>query len=388
MRKTIFDNPEWAGKTRRQAFTLVELLVVIAIIGVLIALLLPAIQAAREAARRMQCSSHLKQLGVAVHNFHDAQKGLPPGGIAMEYASFWFFIYPYIEQQALYDIVYSRGFGSGFNASWWGCSATPDGALGSSAEAVRRQFGSVPIYICPTRRGGGPHYVKAETFTGTGGQNLVPGPQSDYAIVHMYDRALLSGPNHPSVTDNNWHMNWDPAYPNHVQPYRSPFRLANTNAPNAPLVSDRYVAWIPRDTMAIIADGTSNQILIGEKHIPMSSLGYCDPIPNTSDYYSDCGYQSIGQNRGFPAGRSFSMYFTNDENSITTPFPLCRPIDHQGALSGRPNGIYGFGSWHPGLCQFVFGDGAVHALTVSTPVNPILFRLGVVNDGNSVDLAQ
>ncbi len=122
---------------KRHGFTLVELLVVIAIIGILIALLLPAVQSAREAARRMQCSNNLKQIGLALHNYHSAHKSFPPGGIASNELSFLVFILPYIEQKPLYDQF-------NFNAGSY--------TLGSATSNGRAEHGQVaiPCYLCPS----------------------------------------------------------------------------------------------------------------------------------------------------------------------------------------------------------------------------------------------
>src|SRR5437773_5561731 len=98
----------------RSAFTLVELLVVIAIIGVLVALLLPAVQTAREAARRMQCTNNLKQMAIASHNIHDVTQYFPSGhrttfvgnasgGTAVYYNNCFIQMLPYIEQQPLFN---------------------------------------------------------------------------------------------------------------------------------------------------------------------------------------------------------------------------------------------------------------------------------------------
>ncbi|TWU20082.1 hypothetical protein Pla52o_45960 [Novipirellula galeiformis] len=102
---------------RNPGFTLVELLVVIAIIGVLVGLLLPAVQSAREAARRMQCSNNLKQLGLALHTYHDTLGSFPPGHtlsrVNLSDGFTWpIFLWPYIEQGALYDqLNFSSNFG-------------------------------------------------------------------------------------------------------------------------------------------------------------------------------------------------------------------------------------------------------------------------------------
>jgi prepilin-type N-terminal cleavage/methylation domain-containing protein len=102
---------------RRSAFTLIELLVVIAVISILVALLLPAVQAAREAARRMSCSNNMRQIGIAMHDHHAAMNKLPPGSVAKQYPNDpntpWTFyrwsafamLSPYLENTAAYQIL-------------------------------------------------------------------------------------------------------------------------------------------------------------------------------------------------------------------------------------------------------------------------------------------
>src|SRR5436190_10731319 len=117
----------------RACFTLVELLVVIAIIAVLVGLLLPAVQKAREAGARVSCGNNLKQIGLALHMYHDDQKTLPTSRLSDLHATWAVLIMPYVEQGVLYN--------------QWNLVAT----YYDQNDIARRT--PVPIYFCPSRRG-------------------------------------------------------------------------------------------------------------------------------------------------------------------------------------------------------------------------------------------
>ncbi len=136
---------------KRKGFTLIELLVVIAIIAILIALLLPAVQQAREAARRSSCKNNLKQIGLALHNYHETHNSLPPGSIVQlnsagtTYSGHgWTWhatILPYIDQAPLYNQIQGPG-SSGMGAESGGSTSTKQRLAGRTA---------ISVFWCPSQ---------------------------------------------------------------------------------------------------------------------------------------------------------------------------------------------------------------------------------------------
>lgn len=223
----------------RRGFTLVELLVVIAIIGILVALLLPAVQAAREAARRMQCGNNIKQLGIALHNYHDTYKTFPPdaiwhgnpkgtvsaSGTQRNYT--WIcMILPFIEQGPLHDkINFAR-------------PAFITGATAGSATAGELQR------------------IIVDSGNTTALEVMIPSLQCPS------DPAFNSPPRGVGITSYAGNAGWD----GHRRKHRDSWRAG---------VFTFYDATKLRD----IVDGTSNTIAIGE----VTTRGYCcrQPAPVT-----------------------------------------------------------------------------------------------------------
>lgn len=200
----------------RRGFTLVELLVVIAIIGVLIALLLPAVQQAREAARRTQCINNLKQVGLAVHNFHDTYGELPPSRVQYEYLGWSALILPFMEQTNLYDQIDMK-------------------KKYKDQTTVVQQTG-ISGYVCPSRHKSGDLTKVVQAI------NVNNGAAWDYASV--------SGPS------------GDNSIIRQLRKEKGMLVVADGN-------KDKYRS---QTDFASVTDGLTNTIMVGERHVQVQNL--------------------------------------------------------------------------------------------------------------------
>ena len=337
-------------RSLRCAFTLVELLVVIAIIGVLVVLLLPAVQAAREAARRMSCTNKLRQIGLAVHNFENSYGYLPPGVVnttsttvnpdlaeytrGSSYAnhSFLSVMLPYIEQA---NLLVSAGGGYNFHLNW-------DEGTNQAASAVR-----LPLYECPSVPS--KHLVSPNPVSG---QSSFFPATSDYWPVNRAN-------DNPAV--------WNTlglGYPGGADPDG----VKGCLAANA------------RTRVAQITDGLSNTILAGEsgaRHEGWSAgKKYGDSNQGTT--WGVRGAWAQGSNNIVCAGTVGPVAPGSSPTKVSTAAHVPTAVSINGWNQGE---LYAF---HPSVCIVVFGDASTRPLKASLSF-ATLQKLAARADGNSVD---
>lgn len=342
----------------RGGFTLVELLVVIAIIGILVALLLPAVQAAREAARRMSCGNNLKQLALASLNYEDTYHTLPwnndlgnaraPGNPTSRWnqLSWIVTVLPFIEQQPLRDQIYS-------NPAWYNQTVNLDRMPAAIKEAV------VPALICPSNTQENVRRNGQRSGYRHGGGNNAAGTDYSGNLGHIWGGWKDCG----AVPDFN---NEAPA--NFTNMFR---RGANPGTPwvNGESLSEqsningvfRYHGSVK---LAEILDGTSNTVMVFEDMHWRG--GNSTTTPHDKGETDDCAWIS-----GFGA-----------INSIRNPINNKNPARLQGAGDRR---CHGWSSNHPGGAQAALCDGSVRF--VSETVNNVTrYGMGVRNDGVPIEI--
>jgi prepilin-type N-terminal cleavage/methylation domain-containing protein/prepilin-type processing-associated H-X9-DG protein len=310
-------------RTRRTGFTLIELLVVIAIIGVLIALLLPAVQSAREAARRIQCVNNLKQLGLALHSYQDALGSFPvttirhlgdPTCIACGYGALYTFrtlMLPQIEQGALYNAINFT-----YLFSPYGFGDTQRYPLNTTAAATL-----VSVFTCPSDRMG---------VVGTTGYG------SSITNTEVPDANYMASAGTKIALGNTWDGHAPPCTAAADDGAMYEFRAVKLNE---------------------LTDGTSNTILLGEMGRGPQGVGMGDWFAGWDAVVQRLS--SVGINRAYTAPFPYADRMTPSANP-----PL------QG-----PQSSMGFGSYHPGGANFAFADGSVKFVKETSDLR-ILIALG------------
>jgi prepilin-type N-terminal cleavage/methylation domain-containing protein/prepilin-type processing-associated H-X9-DG protein len=328
-------------KVPRCAFTLIELLVVIAIIGILIGLLLPAVQKVRSAANRTKCANNLHQLILACHNYESAYHQFPPGakGYGACYTNTGFgdpkiynqnglvLLLPFMEQDALYRTMDLTQAMSGQNTGYCCGSAGDSGGtvVGNPAVNAAAVSTVLPCFTCPADMNGNIHLGAGGAYgCGTGGN----GVKTNYDFC-MHENDF-------------WYCNnWRNVAP---QSQRRMFGESSTTR------------------VADIMDGTSNTIAIGEQTTTNS-----DGVVNTNGTCTPWGYRGWVHMGIDPAYGGI-----NDWKKDSSGNP------HPGVLV---NWAFA-GSLHPGGCHFAFADGAVHFLSETIPTTT-LDQLSAMADGKT-----
>ena len=319
------------ARKRRLAFTLVELLVVIAIIGILVALLLPAIQAAREAARRTQCTNNLKQLGLGLQNYHDTHKSYPfawmvylPGGSlgpGMNAQVWGVRILPFIEQQSLKDRFDDRY--PAVNAF---------AALPQVQENLKVIQTVLPTYICPSALGAPDKRTVSADLTPAGYPLSWSAAPSDY-IATTGVRGVFA----------------TVAYSGSAGGSRDGvLQYLGTNLSNPTQIT------VSSNKMADITDGTSNTFIVAERtggnRIYAGLSVWNNPLEPTYAGINGGGWGDILNGEHWVAG---SLW---DNPLMEGPYAINRTN-----MNGR-----GFHSFHPGGCHFLLADGSVKFLSEDT----------------------
>jgi prepilin-type N-terminal cleavage/methylation domain-containing protein len=344
----------------RRGFTLIELLVVIAIIAILIGLLLPAVQKVREAAARMSCSNNLKQIGLALHNYHDANGVFPSGAEercpagqkfgqnagCTYYANWSISILPYIEQGNLANL-YNTSFPNympGFTQN-----------MGPVQTAIK-------IFSCPSDPRAGQLYAP-DTLAPDGSSNdgTFKYMASSYRAmtgvgiyVGTYTQGGVTITNDTNTLGGYWYEAVGAANGNTI--YKG--------SPAGVFHTDNQTGLSPTRITAI-ADGTSNTLLVGEKHFLTHPT------------------------RGPLWGDSFNLYSKGAVYPYTAlnpnmPWQLSPDFDACSAKMNSNYCKYGWASLHSGgQIQFVFGDGSVKGLAKDIDLN-VLAALSTIAGGEVI----